>query len=191
MNIFKLSIISAIFFSTTSYSRPIFIGDSLGYEIAKSYSSMKPMDARYKVGSGLESNKLLNWQNYAEQFNFESYDTVFIILGTNDHIRKSDSLRYISKARNFIQAIKTKNQNIVWFLPPALKDVDKNNLLNNTRQSIIQAAQLEGIKILDIRKVLGDNYNEALNGIQIRTTDGIHITPNGAQLTVSQLLLKQ
>ncbi|MBP6082139.1 MAG: hypothetical protein KA732_12780 [Providencia sp.] len=173
-----------------SYSKSVFIGDSLTYEIAKGYSTIEAVDARYKVGSGLAAKKVLDWQVYAEQFNFEDYDTVYVILGTNDHIQISDKEKYTSKVRHFIQTIKTTNQNVIWLLPPPLKDPAKNKLLDNTRQAIMTASQIEGINTLDTRTVLGETYRDAINGKQIRTKDGIHITPNGALLTVTQLLFK-
>lgn len=188
MNIYKISVISSLLFSSMSYSKPVFIGDSLTYEIAKGYSTIQAVDARYKVGSGLSTKKILDWQRYAEQFSFEEYDTVYVILGTNDHVQISEKEMYISKVRHFIQTIKARNQNVIWLLPPTLKDPAKNRLLDNTRQAIMTASQIEGITTVDTRTVLGETYKDVIDGTIVRTKDGIHITPTGALLTVTQLL---
>ncbi|EOG1666779.1 hypothetical protein ACPW2B_003917, partial [Proteus mirabilis] len=111
-------------------------------------------------------------------------------LGTNDLIHQSDVQAYQQKAMRFINVIKSKNKNIVWLLPPTLKNEKKNALLNNTRLAIKNAAYQEGIRTLDMRNALGSDYRAIINGIQVRTNDGIHITKNGADSVIETLLMK-
>ncbi|WP_458252372.1 DUF459 domain-containing protein, partial [Proteus mirabilis] len=79
---------------------------------------------------------------------------------------------------------KARNQNVIWLLPPTLKDPAKNTLLDNTRQAIKTASHIEGITTVDTRTVLGETYTAVLDRPTVRTKDGIHITPNGALHTV-------
>ena len=168
--------------------KPLFIGDSLTYELAMSYKERAPVDAKFLESTGLQSTKLLHWQNYIQQVNLKQYDTIYIVLGTNDLIHQSDIQAYQQKAVQFINVIKSKNKNIVWLLPPTLKNEKKNILLNNTRLAIKNATYQEGIRTLDMRNSLGSDYTAIVNGVQVRTNDGIHITKNGANAVINTLL---
>ncbi|MDR8295652.1 SGNH/GDSL hydrolase family protein, partial [Acinetobacter baumannii] len=85
---------------------------------------------------------------------------VYIVLGTNDFIQKSEIPDYQNKAFAFIRAIKKENSNIIWILPPTLKNIQKNKLLSNTREAIRQAARQNKIKTIDTRLSLGYQYTE-------------------------------
>ncbi|MEX9975703.1 GDSL-type esterase/lipase family protein [Providencia rettgeri] len=191
MNINKLLITAIISLSALpllGQCKPLFIGDSLTYELAMSYKERAPVDAKFLESTGLQSTKLLHWQNYIQKINFQQYDTVYIVLGTNDLIHQSDVQAYQQKAMQFLNVIKHKNKNIVWLLPPTLKNEKKNALLNNTRLAIKNAAYQEGIKTLDMRNALGNKYTDIINGVQVRTYDGIHITKNGANAVITNLI---
>ncbi|WP_338885808.1 GDSL-type esterase/lipase family protein [Xenorhabdus sp. TH1] len=172
--------------SQTAMGKPLFIGDSLTYTLAKNYSQKAPVDAKYKVGSGLNNN-ILNWQNYAEQVDFENYDTVFVVMGTNDPITANQKGEYQHRARVFIRTLKRKNDKVVWLLPPTLKNQRNNALLANTRNALMEAAEQENIAWVDMRAALGTEYIQYLDGQQIRTHDGIHLTDAGARLTLRTL----
>ncbi|WP_340617388.1 SGNH/GDSL hydrolase family protein [Xenorhabdus entomophaga] len=169
-------------------SKPLFIGDSLTYPLAISYKKIAPIDAKFLESTGLNSQTLLDWQNYINEIDLRSYDTIYIVLGTNDHIQKKDIHTYQLKIENFIKKIKQQNKNIVWVLPPTLENNQKNTLLNNTRTAIKAAANNQGIATIDMRKLLGMKYSEKIQGITVRTADGIHITAQGADLVVSELV---
>lgn len=175
-------------FSLTTHSKSLFIGDSLTYQIASSYKAHQPIDALYLEGSGLQSNKILDWHSYIKTVPIGNYDTIYIVLGTNDFITKNETITYKTKVKQFIQSIKSKNTSIVWLLPPELKDGHKNNLLKNTRSAIQSVGVNENIKILDMRQSLGMQYTQHINNIPIRTKDGIHITKQGAD-KIAQLIL--
>lgn len=160
--------------------KPIFIGDSLTYELAQSYKKNAPVDAKFLESTGLQSTKLLHWQEYIQTVNFSGYDTVYVVLGTNDMINPADIAGYQVKVQQFIRTIKKQNKNIVWLLPPTLKNSRNNDLLSNTRKAIQIAAMNEQIRTLDMRNALGQRYTASINGVQVRTQDGIHITKSGA-----------
>ncbi|EFB70475.1 DUF459 domain-containing protein [Providencia rustigianii] len=167
--------------------KPLFIGDSLTYELAMSYKKIAPVDAKFLESTGLQSKQILNWQDHTQHIDFALYDTVYIVLGTNDLISKADIPQYQQKANAFIQAIKKQNGRIIWLLPPTLKNTEKNNLLSNTREAISRAASENQIKTMDTRLFLGYHYSMAINGVKVRTDDGIHITKNGADLIINYL----
>ncbi|MEF0176472.1 GDSL-type esterase/lipase family protein [Morganella morganii] len=182
-------ILALIFFiitlPVTGQCKPLFIGDSLTYELAVSYKNRAPVDARFLESTGLQSVKLLDWQNYIQEMNFRKYDTIYVVLGTNDLISERELNDYHKKARQFIRVIKKQNNNIVWLLPPTLENNRKNQMLDNTRAAIISAAAKEGIRTLDMRSALGEHYVSSLNGVRIRTNDGIHITSQGANSVIN------
>ncbi|MFV1191179.1 hypothetical protein QML34_28705, partial [Klebsiella pneumoniae] len=76
----------------------------------------------------------------------------------------------------------------IWILPPTLKNIQKNKLLSNTREAIRQAARQNKIKTIDTRLSLGYQYTESINGMKVRTSDGIHITENGADNVIRGLI---
>lgn len=168
--------------------KPLFIGDSLTYELAMSYKKIAPVDAKFLESTGLQSKQILNWQDHIQNIDFSLYDTVYIVLGTNDLILIADIPQYQQKVSSFIQTIKKQNERIVWLLPPTLKHTQKNNLLSNTREAISRAANENQIQTMDIRVSLGYQYSEFINGVKVRTPDGIHITKNGANNVIKDLI---
>ncbi|WP_341875534.1 GDSL-type esterase/lipase family protein [Morganella morganii] len=185
---FKIALSFLFVLPLTGQCKPLFIGDSLTYELAMSYKKIAPVDARFLESTGLKSTKILHWQNYLQHIDFSRYDTVYIVLGTNDFIQKSEIVDYQDKASVFIRTIKKENSNIVWLLPPTLKNSTKNALLNNTRQAIQRASHKENIQTLDMRKPLGGTYKASVNGVHARTQDGVHITEKGADLVINLLM---
>lgn len=169
-------------------SKPLFIGDSLTYPLAVSYQNHAPLDARFLESTGLNSKTLLDWQGYINEIDLRHYETIYIVLGTNDQIQKKDIPDYQNKAESFIKKIKQQNKNVVWLLPPTLKNSHKNALLSNTRAAIKGAVKNQGISIIDMRETLGSEYSENINGVAVRTRDGIHLTPKGAELVIRDLV---
>nr|WP_272517448.1 MULTISPECIES: GDSL-type esterase/lipase family protein [unclassified Providencia] len=166
----------------------LFIGDSLTYQLALSYQKQLPVNARYLEGTGLYSTKLFDWSKYIRKINFGQYDKIYIVFGTNDLISKNEIYVYREKVQQFIRIIKQYNSNIVWVLPPTLQNKRKNALLKNTRIAIITAVYNENITMIDMQEILGTHYNDNINGIKVRTTDGVHITKEGADLIINFIL---
>lgn len=182
-----ISLVLAPFFAN---AKPLFLGDSLTYELAMSYKKNHPVDAKFLESTGLNSSKILDWQDYLQHIPISRYDTVYIVLGTNDLIQRSEIELYQRKAERFIQAVKRQNNNVVWLLPPALKSTEKNVLLKNTRKAILNACKKENIAILDMQNALGDKYTTVINGVQVRSDDGIHITGKGADRVIGHFFSK-
>ncbi|WP_446471525.1 DUF459 domain-containing protein [Xenorhabdus stockiae] len=171
----------------SAYSKPIFLGDSITYQVAISYKKDRPVDAKYLVGSGLKNQLDFNWVDYAKTLKIRHYDCVYLVLGTNDFISKHEIFDYRNKAIHLIRELKKQNNYIIWVLPPTLREVKKNLMLGNTREAIQLAASAEQIATIDMRDALGQQYIGSLNGQAIRTNDGIHITEYGADLFVRLL----
>lgn len=133
--------ISLVLVSFFANAKPLFLGDSLTYELAMSYKKNHPVDAKFLESTGLNSSQILDWQDYLQHIPISRYDTVYIVLGTNDLIQGSEIELYQGKAERFIKAIKRQNNNVVWLLPPALKSTEKNILLKNTRRAILKFSE--------------------------------------------------
>ncbi|MCP9269165.1 GDSL-type esterase/lipase family protein [Xenorhabdus sp. XENO-1] len=178
-----------LLFCLNSYSKPLFLGDSLTYQISYSYNKISPLSALYMSGSGLSSNRIINWRNYVRKINYSHYDSIYVMLGTNDFISERQKESYYFKVIYFIRELKihSNNKPIIWLLPPPLADKNKNQLLKNTRNVIINACLNENVFMIDTRHALGMGYTEKFNGIPIRTNDGIHITEHGADRVVGLL----
>lgn len=178
-----------IFMPLKTIAKPIFIGDSLTYGVAVSYSKINIVDARYLVGSGLTNSSKFDWIHYIDNLDIKKYDTIYIFLGTNDFINKSEITVYSNKVSTLIEKIKRQNQNVVWVLPPTLKDERKNLLLNNTRYAIKSVLYTMNVRYIDMRNVLGNTYTDEIEGKKVRTPDGVHITKYGSDLIATKLLL--
>ncbi|EMU8988578.1 GDSL-type esterase/lipase family protein [Proteus mirabilis] len=183
-------VLSLIFISYKASSKPLFIGDSLTYRVAVSYSQLNLVDARFLIGSGLVNNKKFDWISYVDNLNIKKYDTVYVFLGTNDLINKAEINAYRDKVATLILKIKYQNENIVWVLPPTLKDERKNILLNNTRYAIKNVLNEMNIRYVDMRSVLGDVYLDEIEGKKVRTPDGVHLTEYGSELVATKLFKK-
>ncbi|HEM7189765.1 TPA: hypothetical protein U2I61_004303 [Providencia rettgeri] len=175
--------------TTNVYSKPIFIGDSLTYSLAVSAKNINPVDAFYLEGTGLSSDKLLDWQSYINEINFQGYDDIYISLGANDAIEKDKINSYIFNGVSFIKKIKKSNNNvkIVWVLPPVMKDKTIESMLENTRIAIYEICNIEKIECFNPNSVLSDTFVFKINEKQIRTKDGIHYTQYGATLIIESL----
>ncbi|MGJ0637214.1 GDSL-type esterase/lipase family protein [Xenorhabdus bovienii] len=180
-----------VVFSLNVYSKPLFLGDSLTYQVANSYKKISHLDVRYMSGSGLLSNKIINWGDYIQKINYSNYNAIYIVLGTNDFITENKKEFYQFKVINFIRKIRAYSDGkpIIWLLPPSLADQHKNHLLKNTRDAIVTACLHENVLTVDMRNALGMNYIEDFEGMSIRTKDGIHITEYGADRVVTLLFM--
>lgn len=185
-----LIFLALMIISNISFSKSLFIGDSLTYSLASSFSKIEPVDARFLESTGLKSDNILNWTDYIEKMDLSNYDRIYIVLGINDMITESVEEDYQDRVNTFITSILNKNKNIIWLLPPVLKNAKHESMLLHTR-SIIKAACIEhSIDFFDMRDVLGYNFVQAVSDKNIRTDDGIHITPYGADRVITNLLLR-
>ncbi|PHM72175.1 SGNH/GDSL hydrolase family protein [Xenorhabdus sp. KJ12.1] len=181
----NIKIFFMVFFlsmTLSTHAKPIFLGDSITYQIVNSYKKHRPVDAEYLVGSGLNNQFNFSWIEYAKTLDVSRYECVYLLLGTNDFIENNEIVNYRNKAIDLIRELKKKNRDIIWILPPTIRNERKNFLLNNTREAIKLAAVTEQITTIDMRETFGQHYMDSLNGRAIRTNDGIHITEYGADV---------
>lgn len=185
-----LFFLALMILSNTSLSKSIFIGDSLTYSLASGFAKVEPVDAKFLENTGLKSDNVLNWTDYIETMDFSNYDRIYIVLGINDMINDDDTEFYQNRVDIFLMSLLNKNKSIVWLLPPVLKNAQHESVLLNTR-AIIKAACIEhNVDFFDMRDVLGYNFMQTVNDRNIRTDDGIHITPYGADRVITNLLLR-
>lgn len=171
--------------SVNACARDLMIGDSLVYEIGNAYSLKKTIHARYLTGAGIDNK--INWNAVVDNMDLKQYRKVYICIGTNDMITADKMDGYQKKAESLIDAAMAQNRNVIWILPPVIKNHFKNKLLNNTRSAIEKAAATRNIATFDIREITGNDFVQFKGSIKIRTEDGVHITPAGAEMITESL----
>ncbi|MCS6741683.1 hypothetical protein NOM94_17720, partial [Acinetobacter baumannii] len=139
----------ALFFTSISvYAKTLFFGDSLTYVIGNEYKNKYDnTDIVFNVGFSFRVNHEFMF-NTIDETDLTQYDTIYIVFGTNDFINKSDIDNYSILTTLFVTRILNNNNkiNIIWILPPTLKDFGKNNLVSNTRTSIKNSLDAIGIR---------------------------------------------
>ncbi|MEQ5736406.1 SGNH/GDSL hydrolase family protein [Providencia alcalifaciens] len=182
-------IILFLLVTTNVYSKPIFIGDSLTYSLAVSAKNINPVDAFYLEGTGLSSDRLLDWQSYINEINFQGYDDIYISLGANDAIKKEEITNYVNMGVSFVEKIKNNsdNINITWIIPPVMKNKELESKLKNTRFAIYKICNNTKINCFNPNIILGDDFSFKFKEKQIRTSDGVHYTPQGADLIINNI----
>ncbi|QHA72598.1 hypothetical protein WMR86_20090 (plasmid) [Proteus vulgaris] len=171
-------------------AKTLFFGDSLTYVIGHEYKNRFPdTDIVFNVGFSFRVNHEFMF-NTIDNTNLTQYDSIYIVFGTNDFINKSDIDNYSILTAIFINRILSNNSNIniVWILPPTLKNSKHNYLVSNTRESIKRSLTALGVKFFNVNDIFGNEFNYKLNNKQIRTNDGIHITNYGAGLIIDYLI---
>lgn len=170
-------------------AKTLVVGDSLAYSLTKSAQKITLTEGYYRVGSGLLAGDL-DWLGFMKTLNLIPYDKVIISIGANDGIASSQSDLYRMKVFDLITIIKNKNENlpIVWVLPPVMKNEKTETGLINTRAAIIQVSRATGINVFNPSAIIGYKFTAAINGVAIRTPDGIHYTEKGGDMIVNWIL---
>lgn len=177
-----------MFIPFLAISKTLFFGDSLTGTVGVAYKQNfdRDTDVVYVVGSGLE-NKKVDWIKKIKHEDLNKYNKVIISIGTNDYFI-SNTEKYEKKISNLISEIKKSNiKEVIWVLPPPVKNIKINNGINKVRNVIIDSSGINGYKVIDPRYIIGNNYVLYLNGQQIRTKDGIHYTMKGAELIARKI----
>ncbi|HHR6469866.1 TPA: hypothetical protein ACS8CE_003481 [Providencia alcalifaciens] len=171
-------------------AKVLVIGDSLAYPIAVSFKKVMPTDGYFLESSGLNEQLSLNWNDYINGLDLSDYSNVIISLGANDGISEKEIDNYQQKAVNVIKSIQGLNESasITWVLPPVLKDSKKENAVYNVRGALNLACNASGITCFDPAVVIGAEFVMSVNGVPVRAKDGIHYTPQGADLIVNELV---
>lgn len=178
-----------IFVSFSISAKTLFFGDSLTYVIGQEFKRNNPdTDIIYNVGFSFRVNHEFMF-NTIDETDLIKYETIYIVFGTNDFIQKGDIDNYSILTALFISRILNNNNkiNIVWILPPTLKNSKHNILVSNTRESIKRSLIALEVRFLNVNDIFGNEFNYMLNNKEIRTKDGIHITNYGAKLIVEYL----
>lgn len=178
-----------IFLSPCSLADTLFIGDSLTLSLAKGAKEQDVLEYYYLDRSGLMNEAFYDWLAFVQRMPVSSPDFVIVSLGANDGMAASAGHRYSQKIRRFISVLKTRYPaaNIIWVLPPAMKNTQTENALANTRRIISETAVIAGYTVFDPRPLTGRVWTYSVNGIVLRTADGIHYTPEAGKLISEQI----
>ncbi|EMO4164836.1 SGNH/GDSL hydrolase family protein [Morganella morganii] len=183
-------IIVITFFPIITNAKTLFFGDSLTYVIGNEYKrKIHDTDIIYNVGFSFRVNHEFMF-NSIDTIDLKQYDNLYIVFGTNDFINQSDIDNYSILTVLFISRVLNNNKdiNIVWILPPTLKNETNNTLVGNTRKSIMKSLNTIGVSYFDINSIFGIEYQSFIGDKKIRTNDGVHITNYGARLIVDYLI---
>ncbi|WP_368928163.1 DUF459 domain-containing protein [Proteus mirabilis] len=186
----KLFLVGVFFIPLSVSAKVLIIGDSLAYPIAESFKNFLPTDGYFLENTGLNEQLSFNWAKYIQTLDLKNYNNIIISLGANDGITKAEIDNYQQKAVNVIKIIQTGNDGalVTWVLPPVLKDSKKENAVSNVRESLNLACNASGITCFDPAVVIGTEFVMSINGVPVRAKDGIHYTPQGADLIVNELM---
>ncbi|HAT5579029.1 hypothetical protein [Proteus mirabilis] len=186
----KLFLVGVFFIPLSVSAKVLIIGDSLAYPIAESFKNFLPTDGYFLENTGLNEQLSFNWAKYIQTLDLKNYNNIIISLGANDGITKEEIDNYQQKAVNVIKIIQTGNDGalVTWVLPPVLKDSKKENAVSNVRESLNLACNASGITCFDPAVVIGTEFVMSINGVPVRAKDGIHYTPQGADLIVNELM---
>ncbi|HHQ6612847.1 TPA: GDSL-type esterase/lipase family protein [Morganella morganii] len=177
------------FMSFDSSAKSIFIGDSLTLSLAKGAQEQDVLEYYYLDRSGLMNEAFYDWLAFVQRMPVSSADLIIVSLGANDGMATSAANPYSQKIRQFISVLKTRYPaaSIIWVLPPSMKNTQTENTLVNTRRIISETAVIAGYAVFDPRPLTGWAWTYSVNGIVLRTADGIHYTPEAGKLISEQI----
>lgn len=186
----KIMVAGVFLIPFTISAKVLVIGDSLAYPIAESFKKIMSTDGYFLENTGLNEQLSLNWNDYINGLDLSNYSNVIISLGANDGVSEKEIDNYQQKAVNVIKTIQSGNDGalVTWVLPPVLKDSKKEKAVANVRGALNLACNASGITCFDPSVVIGSGFAMSVNGIPVRTKDGIHYTQRGADLIVNELM---
>lgn len=173
----------------SAYSKSLFIGDSLTLNQAKGAKEQDVLEYYYLDRSGLMNGAFYDWLAFVQWMPVSSPDLIIVSLGANDGMAASAGHRYSQKIMRFISVLKTRYPaaSIIWILPPSMKNTQTENALVNTRRIISETSAMAGYTVFDPRQLTGRVWTYSVNGIVLRTADGIHYTPEAGKLISEQI----
>ncbi|MEX5861475.1 SGNH/GDSL hydrolase family protein [Providencia hangzhouensis] len=177
-------------------AKTLLFGDSLTAIYGNSYRNLVDNNSRieYVSGSGLIINSKKDWLAFVNNADLREYDTIIISLGTNDFVKYNSAAGEAYYRCIFILISEIQKQNslamIIWLAPPHLKNRRHEKYLVNTRHIIKHSANLLGVKYIDVNQsdILGIEWQSVIQGQQVRTDDGIHITALGGDRIIERLV---
>lgn len=189
--ILKKNMVAGLFLMPFTISAKVLvIGDSLAYPIAESFKKVMPTDGYFLESTGLNEQLSLNWNDYINGLDLSIYDNVIISLGANDGNSEKEIDSYQQKAVMLIRQLQNANEQalITWILPPVLEDTKKEIAVSNTRKALNYACNATSVNCFDPAVVIGHEFSYQVNGIPVRSQDGIHYTAQGAELIVNKMM---
>ncbi|WP_156115360.1 MULTISPECIES: hypothetical protein [Xenorhabdus] len=81
-----LTLAFSVLLSPPLWTKILFLGDSLTPTVSQAYQrlSAQSVEAEYRVGSGLHSQRRFDWFQHIEKFDLTPYNEIVIVMGTND-----------------------------------------------------------------------------------------------------------
>ncbi|MEX6113860.1 hypothetical protein AB6G07_10550 [Providencia stuartii] len=189
--ILKKIVVAGLFLMPFTISaKALVIGDSLAFPIAESLKVIIPTDGFFLESTGLNDKSTLNWFDYIQTLDVTRYDNVIISLGANDGIQGNDIDNYQQKAVMLIKHLQSANEQalVTWVLPPVLEDTKKEIAVSNTRKALNHACNATGINCFDPAVAIGHEFSYQVNGVPVRSQDGIHYTSQGAEFIVNKMM---
>ncbi len=205
-----------VFYSSSNPLKVLVIGDSMmadgfGTMIMRTLEEDdSTVPTRYfKVSSGLSRPDFYNWPAQAAQiFSEGDYDAIIIMMGTNDaqgfemdgQVYDYGTDKWIDIYRGrviaFINYLCWKTRHVYWVGLPPMRMSGYNKRMQDLNELIEQVCGYHPrASYISTVPILGDadgKYSTYLtiNGrqIQVRGSDGIHVTRSGGQLIVDRML---
>ncbi len=194
--------------------RILLIGDSLGLDLGGSLQNAlastgvvtATLDG--KESTGLTRPDYFNWPAaLASDLNSSNPQVVVVMMGANDpqdFLGPPDvpfgtaawNQEYLDKSVQFMQEATSRGAKLVWVSLPPMQDARLNAKIATINSLQRQAAsQVPGVVYVDSSPVLGSTaggYSAfvTVNGqvINVRTPDGIHMTPSGGSLLADTVI---
>ena len=197
--------------SATAPLRVLLLGDSLGLDLGGSLQNSlaatgivtATLDG--KEATGLTRPDYFNWpQELSSDLVSAKPQVIVAMIGANDpqdFLGPPDvpfgtlawNVEYEGRVRSFMQLATSQGAKLVWVSLPPMQDpgldakVATINLLQRKA-----ASEVPGVLYVRSSKVLGSTYAAftTVNGqvVNVRTPDGIHITPEGGSLLATEVM---
>jgi hypothetical protein len=191
--------------------RMLLIGDSLGLDLGGSLQNAlastgvitATLDG--KESTGLTRPDYFNWpQELSSDLTAVNPQVVVVMMGANDpqaflgppvisYGSYAWNAEYEARVVAFMQLATSRGAKLIWVSLPPMQDPTLNakvQVVNSLQRSA--AKQVPGVVYLDSTSVFGPGYSAftTANGqiVNIRTPDGIHVTPQGGNLLAAAVM---
>lgn len=183
------------------------IGPSIKKEIIDRIDGSVSLHAQ--VATGLARPDVFDWQQELEiLLSGEKFDTVIMMLGTNDNqdfFEQGNILSYgtpdwvkayNTRLANLMHTACTQSKQAIWMsLPPMRSESFNRKVIRINNWAKRQSKKYPCMTYLDIDRVIGDSdgnftsYQKIGDGMEkVRMVDGIHVTPSGGKLIAEHLI---
>lgn len=191
-----------------------FAGDSMMQGIAPHIQKyLQGLDIKSinlsKQSTGLTYSKFFDWNKTIKKtINGDNDIKVLIVmLGANDpwniNTKEGKHLKFKSqewdseyqrRMADIIDFAKSKNVGVIWVTPPNMKKSELNEQMNHLNDVMTTELKRHTVQMIDSRPIMGgknNRYQDYLNKdgkqIKMRTSDGIHFTPEGQRILAKEV----